>query len=165
MRCLTPRPSQRGFTLIEALVAMVVLAILGSAAAPFMGDLVTNSRLREAGNLLYTEALIAQSEAIKRNTQVRVVVSNGSTVTVEDFSTPATPQTLRTSVLPGNTSAPSTQFTFGAEGRPTPFGTAVSINVNVSGTTSCPADLRCPGLRIDAGGAIRLCGNQQVSCS
>jgi type IV fimbrial biogenesis protein FimT len=40
-----------------------------------MGDMVVNSRLRESGNLLFSEALLAQSEAIKRNTTVRVSTS------------------------------------------------------------------------------------------
>ncbi len=153
---------QRGFTLIELLVAMVVLAILSSAAAPYLGDMVVNSRLREAGNLLFTETLIAQSEAVKRNTRVRVS-TNGDTVQVLDMSNASGPITLRTRTFANGVTAPTASFDFGGEGRPTPFGTAVSINLGGT-NVSCSADLRCPGLRVDAGGAARLCSNHQVSC-
>ncbi len=164
MRCLKPQPARRqqGFTLIELLVAMVVLAILSSAAAPYLGDMVVNSRLRESGNLLFTETLIAQSEAVKRNTQVRVS-TNGATVQVQDLTDPNNPVTLRTRNFANSVSAPVASFDFGAEGRPAPFGTSVSINLTASGVT-CSSDLRCPGLRVDAGGAARLCSNQQLNC-
>jgi len=145
----------RGVTLVELMVALAVMAVLVAAAAPFMGDLVVNSRLRESGNVLFTEALVAQSEAIKRNTTVRVSTTGGDTVQVHDMTTPATPVLLVT--------VPTANFSFGPEGRPVPFGTAVSVNL-AAVNASCSADLRCPGLRIDAGGATRLCPNHQVSC-
>lgn len=156
------RRLSRGVTLVELLVGMAIVAILATAAAPFMADVVINSRLREAGNVLFTETLIAQSEAIKRNTTVRVTTA-GDTVQVQDMTVPATPVTLRTRTVNANATLPNGNFSFGAEGRPTPFGTAVSINVTGNGV-ACSADYRCPGLRVDAGGAARLCGNHLASC-
>jgi type IV fimbrial biogenesis protein FimT len=153
---------QQGVTLIELMVGLAVLAILVATAAPFMGDMVVNSRLRESGNLLFGESLIAQSEAIKRNTTVRVSTA-GNSVQVLDMTVPATPVVLRQRNMTGNVVAPTTTFDLGPEGRPMPFGTAVSINLSMTGP-SCSTELRCPGLRVDAGGAIRLCGNHQVSC-
>lgn len=153
----------RGMTLVELMVGLAVLAVLATTAAPYMGDMVVNSRLRESGNLLFSESLIAQSEAVKRNTTVRVS-TNGNSVQVLDMSIPAAPVQLRARTLPANVSAPVATFDFGPEGRPAPFGTAVSLNLFIAGAT-CSVDLRCPGLRIDAGGAMRLCGNHQVNCS
>lgn len=152
----------RGVTLIELMVGLAVMAVLVAAAAPFMGDLVVNSRLRESGNLLFSEALVAQSEAIKRNTNVRVS-TNGDTVQVHDMTTPANPVLLRARSFSDGVTAPAGTFTFGPEGRPAPFGTAVSVNLALT-NGACSADLRCPGLRIDAGGATRLCANHQVNC-
>lgn len=150
-------------TLVELMVGIAVLAILVATAAPYMGDMVVNSRLRESGNLLFSEALLAQSEAVKRNTTVRVSTSGG-TVQVLDMTVPATPVVLRTRTMPGTVSAATAAFDFGPEGRPTPFGTAVSVNLSMADAT-CSTDVRCPGLRVDAGGAMRLCGNHQVNCS
>ena len=162
MRRLNPGRT-RGMTLVELMVGLAVLAVLATTAAPYMGDMVVNSRLRESGNLLFSESLIAQSEAVKRNTTVRVS-TNGNLVQVLDMTIPAAPVQLRARTLPANVSAPVATFDFGPEGRPAPFGTAVSLNLFITGAT-CSVDLRCPGLRIDAGGAMRLCGNHQVNCS
>jgi len=153
---------QHGLTIIELLIALTISALLATAAAPFMGDYITNSRLREAGNLLLGEALMAQSEAVKRNTRVRVSTS-GNTVQVLDMAVPATPVVLRERTLPPIATLPTSTFDFGSEGRTTPFGTAASIDLS-SSTVVCSADLRCPGLRVDAGGAVRLCANK-LSCS
>lgn len=153
---------QGGVTLVELMVGLAVMAVLAAAAAPYMGDMIVNSRLREAGNLLFGETLMAQSESIKRNTTVRVS-TNGASVQVLDMSVPAAPVVLRARTLPGNAVAPVTTFDFGPEGRPAPFGTAVSVNLAMTSTT-CSSDVRCPGLRVEAGGAIRLCANYQVSC-
>ncbi len=158
------RCASRGLTLIELMVGLAVLAVLVAAGAPFMGDMVVNSRLRESGNLLYTEAMMAQSEAIKRNTVVRLTAPAADTVRVHDMTDAASPVLLRERTLPvGATLPTTTSFTFGPEGRPEPFGTAVSVDVGLAGGT-CSDDLRCPGLRIDAGGAVRLCSNKLVSC-
>ncbi len=155
------RLRSRGMTLIELMVGLAVMAVLATAAAPYLGDMVANSRLREAGNLLFGETLLAQSEAIKRNTTVRVS-TNGSSIQVLDMTQVDAPAVLRARTLPGQVQAPVKTFDFGPEGRPAPFGTAVAVNLAAGGT--CSDDLRCPGLRVDAGGAIRLCGNYLVSC-
>lgn len=154
--------AQRGLTLIELLVSVAVLAVLASTAAPFMGDMIANGRLREGGNLVLTETLIAQSEAVKRNGTVRVSL-NGSSVQVIDVTDAAVPVVLRTRTLVQTVSAPVVTFDFGPEGRPTPFGTAVSVNLGSTSAT-CTSELRCPGLRVDAGGAVRLCGNHLEAC-
>ena len=108
-----------------------------------------------------TETLIAQSEAIKRNTIVRLS-TGGTTIQVIDMTVPAAPVTLRERYTSGGVTVPNATLDFGSEGRPTPFGTSGSIDVSASGVV-CSSDMRCPGLRVDAGGAVRLCGNQQ-SC-
>lgn len=154
---------QRGMTLVELMVGIAVLAVLVAAAGPYMGDMVINSRLRESGNLLFSEALMAQSEAVKRNTTVRVS-TNSASVQVLDMTVPASPVVLRTRTMPANVIAPTATFDFGPEGRPAPFGTAVSVNLTMSGA-ACSDDVRCPGLRVDAGGATRLCPNHLVSCT
>ena len=155
------RAAACGLTLIEVMVALTIGALLLATGAPYFGDFITNSRLRENGNLVLSEALIAQSEAIKRNTTVRLSVS-GTTVQVLDVTVPATPVTLRDHQTSGGVTLPTATLNFGVEGRPVPFGTSVSIDLAAGGVV-CSNDLRCPRLRVEAGGAIKLCGNQ-LSC-
>ena len=151
----------RGLTLVELMVGLTIGAFLLMAAAPFFGDYLRNSRLREAGNALLSEALFAQSEAIKRNSTVRLS-TDGATLQVIDRGTGAD-VLLRERTLSGNVAAPAATLDFGTEGRPVPFGSSGAINLSMSGAT-CSDDTRCPGLRVDAGGATRLCGNYQSGC-
>jgi type IV fimbrial biogenesis protein FimT len=152
---------QRGLTLVELAVGMSIAAFLMMVAAPFFGDYIRNARLREAGNALLTETLIAQSEAIKRNTTVRLS-TNGATLQVIDRST-GVDVVLRERTLSGSVVAPAATLDFGSEGRPVPFGTSAAIDLSMTGEV-CSDDTRCPGLRVDAGGATRLCGNFQHNC-
>jgi type IV fimbrial biogenesis protein FimT len=148
--------TQRGLTLVELMVALTIAALLAMAAAPWFADYGTNARLRESGNTLLTEALMAQSEAIKRNRVVRLATA-GNFVTVSDMSDPANPVQLRSRMFAADVQAPTTSIDFSSSGWPTDFN-AVSINLTHV-TASCTADTRCPGLRIDGGGAVRFCGN------
>jgi type IV fimbrial biogenesis protein FimT len=153
--------TQRGLTLIELLVAFSIAALLMVAAVPSLSEYSVNSKLRESGNTLYTETLMAQSEAIKRNRNVRVSVS-GSTITVADVTAPLTPVTLRTRSMADGVTAANASVQFGSQGWVSDL-TAVSINLAIS-TATCSADNRCPGLRVEGGGAIKLCGNHLDTC-
>lgn len=156
MRQLSPR---RGMTLIELMASLAIGAILFGMAAPFLRDYVVNARLREGGNALLAEALYAQGEAIKRNVSTRLLI-NSSELQVRDLSTGGDGTLLRTRLLTdGLAASAAAQVDFSSRGTPLPFGTAVAIDLAKGGVT-CSADQRCPGLRIDGGGGIRLCGNQ-----
>jgi type IV fimbrial biogenesis protein FimT len=152
-----PRPRARGMTLIEVMIAVVITAILAAVGAPFFGDFVANSRLRETGNALMAETLYAQSEAVKRNGQVRLAV-NGNTTQVIDM-TGAAPSLVRERRFADGLSAETTNIDFGSDGMTRPRGTDVAIDVAASGIT-CSDNYRCPRVLIDAGGAVRLCGNK-----
>ena len=155
------RHLSRGLTLIELMVGLSISALLTLTAAPYYADYMINSRLREGGNLVLAEALAAQSEAIKRNRTVRLT-TNGSAVQVLDMADPTNPVLLREREISGGVSAATAALDFGSEGRLLPFPSSASVDFSKSGVT-CSGDLRCPGLRIDVGGAIKLCGNQ-LSC-
>ncbi len=69
------RVGQRGFTLIELMVAIAVLSILLSMAAPSFQSLIAQSRLTAISTQLRSALLTARSEAIKSNRQVTVCAS------------------------------------------------------------------------------------------
>ncbi len=158
-----PALAQRGLTLVELMVGVAITAMLALAAAPYFADYGVNSRLRESGNALYTEALIAQSEAIKRNRRVRLAAS-GSQLQVQDITDPANPVTLRTRLLPeGVLFNAAVDVDFGSQGWPANL-TAAAVDLKHS-REACSADFRCPGLRIEAAGAVRLCSNRLEACT
>ena len=64
--------SIRGFTAVELLTVLAILAIGAAVAMPSLADVLAGQRLRAAGTDLMTSLLIARSEAIKRNAQVEI---------------------------------------------------------------------------------------------
>jgi type IV fimbrial biogenesis protein FimT len=67
----------RGFTIIEVIVAVSLLAILTTIAVPAMGGVLRNSRVRSVSFDLRAALVRARSEAINRNTEVRVIPNGG----------------------------------------------------------------------------------------
>lgn len=69
---------QRAFTLVELMVVVAVLAIIALIAAPSFGDLILMQRLKSINAQLVTDLQFARSEAVARNTLMRVrFQSNG----------------------------------------------------------------------------------------
>lgn len=61
---------QRGFTLIEILVVISMMALLAALAAPSFNQAILSNKLTSYSNTFMASAQIARSEAIKRNVQV-----------------------------------------------------------------------------------------------
>jgi type IV fimbrial biogenesis protein FimT len=73
------KAKQAGFTLIELMFTIVVLAVLLGIGVPNFRDFVRNSRLTSAANDLLTDVNLARSEAVKRRVPVTLCKSaNGS---------------------------------------------------------------------------------------
>jgi type IV fimbrial biogenesis protein FimT len=71
--------AQRGFTLIEMMVTVAVMAILLSLAAPSFNDALLGNKLSSYANDIVASAIVARSEAIKRNAAVTMCVSTDGT--------------------------------------------------------------------------------------
>lgn len=77
-----------GFTMVELMVVVTVVAILGAVAMPTLRSVVENSRIRASGESIQNGLSLARAEAVRLNTQVEFVlqatswqvrrVSNGS---------------------------------------------------------------------------------------
>lgn len=67
-----------GFTLIELLVTLALAAILGSLAAPAVGDFIVRSKLTNLGNEFTGSVLKARNEAVNRNTCVTLCMSSSA---------------------------------------------------------------------------------------
>jgi type IV fimbrial biogenesis protein FimT len=70
--------SSRGFTVIEAMVVVFILAILAAAAAPAMTDLFRTQKVRSIAYDLFADLTYARSEAIARGHNVGVGSFSGT---------------------------------------------------------------------------------------
>ncbi|MBT8145032.1 MAG: GspH/FimT family pseudopilin, partial [Gammaproteobacteria bacterium] len=69
----------RGFTLLELLFAIAVVAIVLSLGIPSFQSSVRNSKLTASVNDMVASMQVARSEAIKRRAPVVICTSNGAT--------------------------------------------------------------------------------------
>ena len=159
----------QGFTLIEMIIAIVIVAILLAIGVPGLRDLISMTNVRGAANDLYTDLTYARSEAIKRNVQVSVVQGTGGwtdgwsvqvggnslrtqgRLSNVSLATPASPDTLPTSVV------------FNADGRTT-LGTAGNASFNFSSALGGVVSMRCVVVTASGRPAVLVDGNRNGNC-
>lgn len=73
------RPARRvrGFTLIEMIVVMALLAVITGIAAPGLAEFLAGQRVKAAAFDLTSDLLVARSEALKRGRAVTVAPIDG----------------------------------------------------------------------------------------
>ena len=74
---LAPPSKQAGFTLIELMVTIAILAIISMIAAPSFTPLMERWRVRGAAEALQSTIYYARSEAIKRGGGVTITATGG----------------------------------------------------------------------------------------
>ena len=83
---LLRRAAQRGFTLIEVLVVLVLLAVMLALAAPSFMSFQRNSELTATANSFLAALSAARAEAMKRQLRAFVIPGDGSSAST-DWST------------------------------------------------------------------------------
>jgi type IV fimbrial biogenesis protein FimT len=75
-----PRRRAAGFTLVELLVVVAVLAIIALVAGPSLNDLIRLQRLKGVTAQLTTDLQLARTEAAARNQPVRLTFTDNANV-------------------------------------------------------------------------------------
>ena len=68
-----------GFTIVELMIAVAVLAVLTAVAAPSLSSLVRDQRVKTATFDVYSNLTFARSEAIKRNASIDLAAVDTAT--------------------------------------------------------------------------------------
>ena len=69
---------QKGFTAVEMMVVVLILAILGAFAAPAMTQLIRTQKVRGAAYDIFADLTYARSEAINRGHDILVSSAGGN---------------------------------------------------------------------------------------
>lgn len=68
---------QNGFTLVELMIGLAIVAIVLSIGVPSFGDLIRNNRMTTQVNELVGALNLARSEAVKRGQSINVTAASG----------------------------------------------------------------------------------------
>ena len=87
---LPVRPLARGFTLVEALVVLAIMAVLLTIVVPSFSSVFLSNKLSSYANAWAASAQLARSEAVKRNAAVTLCRWNSSATTTTTCATSGT---------------------------------------------------------------------------
>lgn len=76
---LGPAPL-RGFSMVELMVVVAIVAVLASVAAPSFRSLIADQRVKAAAGELHASLTLARSEAMKRSASVTLAPKSSSWV-------------------------------------------------------------------------------------
>lgn len=144
----------RGFTMIELMVVVSIVAVLAAVATPSFKDFILGQRVKSAAFDLASNLLLARSEAIKRNTNVTLAPKDASvgwasgwtaTFLVASVTTTLVDQVAYPNLTLTGPSSPASLVYQGTSGRPSAGKAMFSISggstsrcvtVDISGMTS-----------------------------
>jgi type IV fimbrial biogenesis protein FimT len=147
-------PGQRGFTLIELMVTLAVMAIVLGLAVPGFQSVVNGNRLAGAANELMASLQTARMEAIRRNRRVTVCAS--ANANAGENATCATSGVNGWIIFVDT----NTDGDFDKAGDTLLRATSLDGNVEVSGTDL--VSYRADGLGRDAAGTLVTDGNVRL---
>lgn len=170
---LTMRHNQRGFSLVELTVALVVVSILVSMAVPSFMTWVQNNQIRTTSESILAGLQLARAEAVRRNTRVQFTLAGasfqnwtvGCVTPIGDLNAdgvddcPAVIQSRNSVEGTANAvvAVDNTTITFAGLGRANLAMTADITNPTGGGCAAANGPMRCSRILVSTGGQVRMC--------
>jgi type IV fimbrial biogenesis protein FimT len=163
LRKASPTERSAGFTLIELMIAVAILAVLVTIGLPSFRQMLRNYEIRVAAESVANGLQRARAEAVAKNARVQFVLGTGTSWYVDYVATPNPAARLDSSSGAETTNASvtvlplaATTITFNQLGQivtPNPDTSAPLTQVNLNATGGNQS-LR---VTIGAGGNARVC--------
>lgn len=159
---------QRGFTLTELMIGVVVFSILISMALPSFTAWIQKTQIRTAAETIQSGLMLARGEALRRNAQVSFTMAGpDSSWTVAVVNPPETIQSRQGSEGTSNAlvtvAAPAAlpvSIIFDSLGRASNLASTLMIQVTNPTGGACGTaltDMRCLNVAVSVGGTVRMC--------
>jgi type IV fimbrial biogenesis protein FimT len=151
-----------GFTVLELMVAIAIVAIMLTLGVPALRDLLVSQKVRQAANDLYSDMTYARSEAIKRNQQVQVI--RQSSDWTGGWTVQFTGSTLRSQTGVANLSysgSADSTVTYNPDGRTTLMGTT---SFNFAAPDAGAVSMRCVVITPSGRPSVLVDGNRNGNC-
>jgi type IV fimbrial biogenesis protein FimT len=152
------RSTARGFTLIELMVVVTLVAILATVAAPSMREQLANFRVRSAADGIVNGLNVARAEAARRNSPAAFTLNSGGAGWSVAQVSPSTAIQSRgngeSSSLTVTSSTASLAVTFLPTGI---VDTTVTPRLEQVTISSTVANTNSRQINILGGGLIRIC--------
>jgi type IV fimbrial biogenesis protein FimT len=152
-----------GFTLIELMLGIGVLALLMTLAIPSFSVFLQNSRIRNVADGIMNGVQLARAEAVRRNRPVEFAFTDGSNWTVTQLNPLEEVQARAGDEGKAHTnidSGGSTRVTFGPIGSPLSInpgdGSMAMTRIDITSTQTLDG-LRPLAILISPAGNIRMC--------
>lgn len=159
---------QSGFSLIELMIALVIMTMLLLAGAPSFSAFLQNRKIRNAATAVSDGLGLAKAEAVRRNTNVSFALDGASgwvvgctTPSADGTSCPASIKTRSSNEGSADIATTATNLIFNGYGRVSSLAAGVNATIDVSNTLgTCETlggNMRCLRLTVTPGGLIRMC--------
>ncbi len=151
------RKPANGFTLIELMVGLGIMAFLLLMAMPSINTYLLDTKIRVTAQSLYDGAQFARSEALRRNGNVSLILTDsnrGWMVSAVGASIADKPAESASKLT---VHADVTSMTFNGQGFASAENTIQIVPVNESTCLAVGGAQRCMNVHVSRGGQVRIC--------
>jgi type IV fimbrial biogenesis protein FimT len=161
------RSVPKGVSLIETLVALVIVSVLLVAGAPSFASFMQNRKIRNAAQALHSGLSLAKAEAVRRNTIITFTLGAGAawaltcTNPCNGSDLPSLPAGEISSDIAITSTDTTLNFTgFGKVSTVLTQGSPAIFVIKKNPPDKCETDggsIRCLHVEVTSGGQIRSC--------